>query len=167
MQKPVGYRPEMLGLKVADCDFQRKLIHVRRSVESRTRKLQPTKSQASTAAVPMPDELGKHLQIFLQHQWREDPSGFLFLNRNGNNHAIGKVVQHGLWPAQDACGIPRSGVHAFRHQIASELLEGGAALGVVQKQLRHSDASRSHILISPAVSMGRRNTSSKSTCRSL
>ena len=77
MQKPDGYRPEMLGLKIADCDFQRKLIHVRRSVESRTRKLQPTKSQASTAALPMPDELGKHLQIFLQHQWREE-SLFVF-----------------------------------------------------------------------------------------
>ncbi|MCU1342356.1 MAG: integrase family protein, partial [Candidatus Acidoferrum typicum] len=131
---------EMLGSKVADCDFQRKLIHVRRSVDSRTRKVQPTKSQASTAAVPMPDELGKRLQNFLQHQWRDNPSGFLFVNRNGNTHAIGKVVQYSLWPSQDACGIPRSGLHAFRHQIASELLEGGAAPSVVQKQLRHSDA---------------------------
>jgi integrase len=131
---------EMLGLKVADLDFQRKLIHVRRSVDSRTRQVQPTKSKASTAAVPMPAELEKRLQGFLQHQWRENPSGFLFVNRNGNTYAIGKVVEYGLWPSQDACSIQRSGLHAFRHQIASELLEGGAAPSVVQKQMRHGDA---------------------------
>ncbi len=131
---------EMLGLKVEDFDFQRRLIHVRRSVDSRTRKVQPTKSQASTAAVPMPDELGKRIRDFLQHRWRKNLSGFLFVNRNGNTYAIGKVVEYGLWPAQDACGIPRSGLHAFRHQVASELLEGGAAPSVVQKQMRHSDA---------------------------
>ena len=131
---------EMLGLKAADCDFQRKLIHVRRSVDSRTRKVQPTKSKASAAAVPMPAELEKRLHNFLQLQWRDNPSGFLFVNRNGNTYALGKVVEYGLWPAEDACGIPRSGLHAFRHQIASELLEGGAAPSVVQKQMRHSDA---------------------------
>jgi integrase len=131
---------EVLGLKVADVDFQRKLIHVRRSVDSRTRKEQPTKSQASTAAVPMPAELEKRLQNFLNYEWRDNPSGFLFVNRNGNTHSRGKIIEYGLWPAQDACGIPRSGLHAFRHQIASELLEGGAAPSVVQKQMRHSDA---------------------------
>jgi integrase len=131
---------ELLGLKVADCDFQRKLIHVRRSVDSRTRKVQPTKSEASKAAVPMPAELERRIQNFLQDQWRDNPSGFLFVNRNGNTYALGKVVEYGLWPTEDACGIRRSGLHAFRHQIASELLEGGAAPSVVQKQLRHSDA---------------------------
>lgn len=131
---------EMLGLKVEDLDFQRKLIHVRRSVDSRTRKIQPTKSQASTAAVPMPAELEKRLQNFLKLEWRDSPSRFLFVNRNGNTHSRGKVIEYGLWPAQDACGIQRSGLHAFRHQMVSELLEGGASPAVVQKQMRHSDA---------------------------
>jgi integrase len=34
---------EMLGLKVGDLDFSRKLIHIRRSVDSRTRKEQSIK----------------------------------------------------------------------------------------------------------------------------
>lgn len=131
---------EMLSLKVSDLDFNRKLIHIQRSVDSRTRKIQPTKSEASRADVPMPVELEKRLQSFIQYQWRDNPNGFLFVNRNGNLYAIGKVVEYGLWPAQDACGIPRSGLHAFRHQVASELLEGGASPATVQKQLRHSDA---------------------------
>lgn len=131
---------EVRGLQVADLDFVRKLIHVRRSVDSRTGKVQPTKSQASTAAVPMPVELEKRLQNFLKNKWRENPSGFLFVNRNGNTHSRGKIIEYGLWPAQDACGIKRSGLHAFRHQIASELFDAGAAPSVVQKQMRHSDA---------------------------
>jgi integrase len=131
---------ETLGLKIVDLDFQRKLIHVRRSVDSHTRKVQTTKRPASKAAVPIPAELEKRLHNFLKHHWRDNPSGFLFVNRNGNTYSRGKVVEYGLWSAQDACGIPRTGLHAFRHQIASELLEGGAAPSVVQKQMRHSDA---------------------------
>jgi site-specific recombinase XerD len=38
---------------------------------------------------------------------------------------------------QDLLGIAHSGTHAFRHAAASELLEGGAPLTVVQQQLRH------------------------------
>jgi integrase len=131
---------EMRGLKVEDLDFQRKLIYVRRSVDSRTRKVQPTKSEASKAAVPMPVELEKRLHNFCERHWHDNPSGFLFVNRNGNIYAHAKIVQYGLWPAQDACDMPHSGLHGFRHQHASELLEGGAAPSVVQKQLRHSDA---------------------------
>ncbi len=37
-------------------------------------------------------------------------------------------------------GIEKAALHAFRHMAASELIEGGAAASVVQRQLRHSDA---------------------------
>ena len=46
----------------------------------------------------------------------------------------------GLWPVQDVLGIAHSGTHAFRLAAASELVEGGAPLTVVQQQLRHGDA---------------------------
>jgi integrase len=50
------------------------------------------------------------------------------------------VTEYGLWPVQDKLGIKRTGLHAFRHAAASELLEEGAPLTVVQRQLRHRDA---------------------------
>ena len=37
-------------------------------------------------------------------------------------------------------GIERTGLHAFRHAAASELLEEGVPLTVVQRQMRHRDA---------------------------
>lgn len=130
---------ELLGLQLDDLDFRHNLIHIRRSLDSRTLELQPTKTKASANPIPMPPELAKRLLHYLQNHRRENVLGFLFTNRNGNPYAIGKVVEYGLWPAQDAAGIRRTGLHAFRHQVATELQEHGAPLRVVQRQLRHSD----------------------------
>ena len=75
----------------------------------------------------------------LKHH-RKNPNGYLFTNRNGNCYSVGKVTEYGLWPVQDKLGIEHTGLHAFRHATASELLETGAPLTVVQRQLRHRDA---------------------------
>jgi integrase len=131
---------EMLGLKVADLDFNRKVIHIRRSVDSRTKKEQSTKSKGSASDVPIPPALEKRLKDFLLKNHRENPNGYLFANRNGNSYSVGKVTEYGLWPVQKALNIERTGLHAFRHAAASELLEEGAPLTVVQRQLRHRDA---------------------------
>lgn len=131
---------EMLGLKTGDLDFNRKVIYIRRSIDSRTKKEQSTKTKSSTGEVPMPAALEKRLRAFLKQGFRENPSCYLFANRNGKPYSVGKVTEYGLWPAQDALGIPHTGTHAFRHAAASELLEEGAPLTVVQRQLRHGDA---------------------------
>lgn len=131
---------EMLGLKVSDLDFNKKVIHVRRSIDSRTRKEQSTKSVGSASDVPMPLALERRLTDYMLHHYRENPSGYLFANRNGNPYSVGKVTEYGLWPVQDRLRIGRTGLHAFRHGAASELLEEGAPLTVVQRQLRHRDA---------------------------
>jgi integrase len=39
-----------------------------------------------------------------------------------------------------ALGIPRCGLHAFRHTHTALLLDSGATPKVVQRQLRHADA---------------------------
>jgi integrase len=131
---------EMLGLKLIDLDFTRKVIRVQRSIDSRTKKEQAPKSRGSVSDVPMPSELEKRLRAFLNMGYRENPNRYLFANRNGNCYSVGKVTQYGLWPVQDKLGIKRTGLHAFRHAAASELLEEGAPLTVVQRQLRHRDA---------------------------
>jgi integrase len=131
---------EMLGLKVSDLDFTRKVIHIRRSIDSRTRQEQTPKSRGSVSDVPMPGALEKRLLEFLRAGYRENLNGYLFANRNGNPYSIGKVTEYGLWPALKKLKIERAGLHAFRHAAASELLEQGAPLTVVQRQLRHRDA---------------------------
>ena len=131
---------EMLGLKIGDLDFNRKVVYIRRSIDSRTKQEQTTKTNNSTGELPMPAALEKRLLGFLMTVYRENPNRYLFTNRNGNLYSVGKVTEYGLWPVQDKLGIPHTGTHAFRHAAASELLEEGAPLTVVQRQLRHGDA---------------------------
>ena len=131
---------EMLGLKIGDLDCNRKVIYIRRSIDSRTKQEQSTETKNSTGEVPMPAALEKRLRAFLNTGYRENENRYLFANQNGNAFSVGKVTEYGLWPVQDKLGIPHTGTHAFRHAAASELLEEGAPLTVVQRQLRHCDA---------------------------
>jgi integrase len=131
---------EMLGLKLSDLDFARKVVHVRRSIDSRTKKEQTPKSKGSASDVPMPRALEMRLRDFLRSHYRENPNGYLFANRNGNSYSVGKVTEYGLWPVLKRLQIDSAGLHAFRHAAASELLEEGVPLSVVQRQLRHRDA---------------------------
>jgi integrase len=128
---------EMLGLQTTDLDFEERIIHIRHTLDDRTRTLQPTKTKASKNTVPMPPELVIRLQRFLTNGWRG--AAFLFTNRNGKPYSQGKVKEYGLWPVQDALGIKRTGFHAFRRGHGSELFYAGAEPAVVQRQLRHKD----------------------------
>lgn len=128
---------EALGLQWGDIDLDRKLLHIRRSVWYG--KIQSTKSQASDAVLPIPSPL---IQILKEYRakWTANPDGFLFVTRNGRPPSSNKVVEYHLWTLLDALGIPRCGLHAFRHSHASLLLDSGATPKVAQRQLRHSDA---------------------------
>ena len=127
---------ELLGLKVEDLDFQRQVIFVRRSAWYG--KLQAPKSKSSIRALPMPDLLVARLKAYLQ-SWRPNPAGLLFATRSGTPLSANNLVQRKLWPILDRLGIPRCGLHAFRHTHSSLLVETGAPISVAQAQLGHSD----------------------------
>jgi integrase len=128
---------EALGLQWSDIDLDRGLLHIRRSVWYG--KIQAAKSEASETVLPIPDALVAVLRDY-RAQWKPNPKGFLFVTRNGQPPSSNKVVEYHLWPILDALGIPRCGVHAFRHSHTALLLDTGATPKVVQRQLRHSDA---------------------------
>jgi integrase len=129
---------EVLALRVSDLDFDRKLIRVRQSLDSATRKVQACKSRASSADTPMPPQLEIRL---LRHLARgQSESGLLFFNRNGRPYSANKLREKQLHPILLKLGIPRGGFHAARHGATSEMMANGVAPTVVQKQMRHSDA---------------------------
>ena len=129
---------EALGLLVSDLDFRKKVIHVRRSVYMGI--LQTPKSKASIADLPMPAALESRLKDYLASNWRQNETGLLFCNRNGKPYSANKLREKKLHPILDGLNIRRCGFHAIRHGVASELIELGAPLTVVQSQMRHSDA---------------------------
>jgi hypothetical protein len=76
----------------------------------------------------MADALATLLGEYLA-TWKENPEGFLFLNRNGRPHASNKVVEYGLWPVLDKLKIKRAGMHAFRHYADLRTMPGRTAIG--------------------------------------
>ncbi len=128
---------EVLGLKWCDIDFDRSLLHIRRTAWYG--KIQTAKSEASETILPIPSSLLTMLKNY-RVTWKPNEAGFLFVTRNGRPPSSNKVVEYHLWTILDALGIPRCGLHAFRHAHTSLLLDSGATPKVVQRQLRHSDA---------------------------
>jgi integrase len=128
---------EVLGLKWEDIDLDLKLIKVSRSAWYG--QIKTAKSQASETVLPIPEALAEVLRAY-RSEWKPNPRGFLFVTRNKRPPSSNKVVEYRLWPILDKLGIPRCGLHAFRHTHTSLLLEGGATPAVAQRQLRHSDA---------------------------
>lgn len=130
---------ECLALKVADLDFDKGLIRIRRTLDHATRAMHAPKSEASSADLPMPGVLARRLREYLAQHWRENQAGLLFSNSKGKPMQRDKVA-YKLQATLHELGIEKAGLHAFRHAVASELLESGAAPSVVQRQMRHSDA---------------------------
>ena len=129
---------ELLALQFGDLDFDRGLIHVRRSCWYS--QVQSVKTRTSQASVAMSVALAEILRDYLT-SWKSNEQEFLFVNRKGRLYSGNNLVQRRLWPLLDHLGIPRCGFHAFRHAHASLLIDVGANPKVAQQQLRHSDAS--------------------------
>jgi integrase len=133
---------ELLALTVADLDFSRRSITVNKSADDNTRKIGQTKTQTSTALLPMPSTLANALQVYLTNHWRDNPGKFLFPNRKGT-HPLWRdnVVKYGLKPVLKKLNIPTkfAGLHAFRHGLATELADKSTPIPVMQQQMRHAD----------------------------
>lgn len=127
---------EGLALQWGDIDFEHGCIHVRRSAWQGH--LQSTKTSGSAAPITMPPKLAEVLKEY-QDRWKPNPDGFLFTTRNGRPPSSNKVVEYQLWPILDALSIPRCGLHAFRHTVASLIVDAGYSPEVAQRQLRHSN----------------------------
>jgi len=132
-----GMRPgEVLGLSYEDLDFDAQQISISRSAWYS--QLLTPKTKRSVSIVPMPNPLAEILRAYL-FKWQPNPKGLLFANRRGNPYSANKVVQKRLWPILDELEIPRCGMHAFRHAMASLLLSTGASPKIAQEQLRPAD----------------------------
>ena len=135
---------EALGLQWGDIDFDRRCIHIRRSAWYG--RVQSTKSTSSAAPVTMPEKLASVLSEY-KKEWKSNAQGFLFTTRNNRPPSSNKVVAYQLWPILDALGIPHCGLHAFRHSVASFIVDAGYSAEVAQKQLRHTDSRTTQVYI--------------------
>jgi integrase len=90
----------------------------------------------------MPFALETMLRKYLENHWKPNPSGLLFPNAKGTHPRWrDNIVKYGLKPVLKKLGIPTkdTGLHAFRHGLATELAEQAVPLTVLQQQMRHAD----------------------------
>lgn len=131
-----GMRPgEVLGLSIDDLNFDEREIHIHQS--GWFSRLVTPKTKKSIGCVYMPDALEKVLREYLQ-SWAPNPRRLLFANSVGNPHSANNIVQRRLWPILDELKIPRCGMHAFRHGLATALASRRVSPNIIQQQLRHS-----------------------------
>jgi integrase len=69
--------------------------------------------------------------------FRQNGLGLLFANRHGRPFSANKLREKKLRPLLSSLGI--AGFHAFRHGVATTLIDRGASITTVGAQLRHSD----------------------------
>jgi integrase len=133
---------ELLALTLDDLNFDRKTIRVNKSSDDLTREIRQPKTKCSVATLPVPSALEDVLRNYVR-QWTPNPSGLLFASRDGRPRSRTNVVRNGLKPILRKLGIPseETGMHAFRHGLATELAEASVPLTVLQSQLRHASVT--------------------------
>src|ERR1700747_909559 len=114
-------------------------------------------------SLPIPSSLLTMLKNYRVTS-KPNKAGFLFVTRNGRPPSSNKVVEYHLWALLDALGIPRCGLHSFRHGHTALLLETGAKPKVAQRQLRHADARTTLQIYGHVVGDAHREAVNKVAC---
>jgi integrase len=125
---------ELLALQWGDIDHHRGVIKVRRAFSRG--KLQTPKTSHSMREV----RVGKNLLRALhEHQLRTGArSEFVFTTRTGAPLDPANLVKRGFEPTLRSAGLRKIRFHDLRHTYASIMINEGANLKFVSKQLGHS-----------------------------
>ncbi|HXN97402.1 MAG TPA: tyrosine-type recombinase/integrase, partial [Candidatus Acidoferrales bacterium] len=150
---------EILALTLDDLDFTSKTVRVNKSADDNTRLIRQPKTDSSVGLLPMPSALEAVLRDYIR-QWKPNTSGILFATRNGlRPRSRDNVVKCGLKPVLRRLGIPtaNTGLHAFRHGLATELVQSNAPLPDLQRQMRHADIATTLRIYTHAIPQSQRN----------
>ena len=135
-------RGELIGLQWQDVDFEKLVIHVRRSVVMMVEGA--PKTEASAKDVPLDSTLADSLKRFRDTSTYKQPTNWVF----ASPRMKGKQPwwPETLWrrygkPAVESAKIPkRVGFHTFRHTYTTLLTQNNEDVKVVQELLRHANS---------------------------
>lgn len=149
---------ELLGLQWPDIDFERRLIHIRRTFYRGSFGL--PKTQSSARAIPMSDGL---LYALHQHQRRvrESALQLVFPNADGKPYEAANLLRRILHPALAKCGLQKTGWRVFRRSVATTLSEMREPVRTTQAVLGHSSPHTTLAFYTQSVEESQRNAMSR------
>lgn len=122
---------EVVKLKVADINTDRKLIHIRQGKGRKDRY-----TVLSDIA----------LQVLHEYQRKYNPKEWLFPSTMQDKHITERTVQRVFENACKTANIKKEvSVHALRHSFATHLLENGTDLRYIQELLGHKNSTTTEI----------------------
>lgn len=120
---------EGTGLRISDIDGQRQTITVREGKGGKDRQ------------VPIANRLLELLRTYWKRDRPRGGSNYLFPRRDGEGQISPATIQRAMKSAVAESGIVKDAhVHTLRHSWATQLLECGADIKIVQKLLGHQSA---------------------------
>jgi len=134
-------RGEVFGLKFEDIDFERAILHVRRSYVDGV--VGPPKTDSSRRPLPVPPQVIEALKAWREKTPYSHNSDWVFASEvsfGKQPYWPGTLWRRNIAPAIERAGItkPKLGWHSLRRSYASLLLSSGASLRVSMELMRHS-----------------------------
>lgn len=124
---------ELVNLKIADVDFERKTIHIRKSKYRKDR------------IVPLSDLIALGLRKYLD---AEHPYEFLFNGKQPNGSFSGTGLSWVMREALKKTSITKEvNLHSLRHSYATHLLEQGVNIVTLKELLGHADIATTLIYL--------------------
>lgn len=122
---------ELYGLHVEDIDFARSVIHVRRSMWNA--QAQTPKTRNASRAV----DVQSYVTGMLKQHVAERTAGLVFMFKRKTPLQNCTVLNKHLHPLLRRLGIPRGGMHAFRHFRVSFLIQNETPVDVIKRWIGH------------------------------
>jgi integrase len=149
---------EVLALEWSDIDFERRLLHIRRSFYRGNFGL--PKTNTSERVIPLSDGLFFALR---QHklQLRRSATDLVFPNADGKPYEAANLLHRVLHPALAKCGLQKTGWRVFRRFVATTLSEMREPVRTAQHVLGHSSPHTTLACYTQSVEESQRSAISK------
>jgi integrase len=124
---------EVSGLRVADVDFIRGVVHPKQQWDNK-----PLKTAGSDQPIPIPQDLALLLSASVQKY----PPTMMVINGPGTDHCPPWLIERAMRDVRAKIdGLPGGfSFHDLRRYLASLLIASGADIKTVQARMRHASA---------------------------
>ena len=133
---------EINALKPEDLDFEKKLIHVHRTVSRglnyRSFIKESPKTDAGDRTIPMNAQAEEVFRTAID-EMKRNPEGLIFYDYNKGNIVVTNQVNCFFKRICKKTGILYNGQHALRHTFATRCIESGVQPVVLKKWMGHTD----------------------------